>query len=158
MAKVNQPSDVTYTSVNGELHVTLKFSKQFAQKMNNRLDFIQRVVDQEVIKQTTPYVPYQTGMLAKSAVLHTVIGSGRVVYATPYARYLYYGIKYAPSYPITKQGVLVGFYSPPQKFPTSIPLKYNKSFHPLAGAFWFERMKADKKDVILQAAQRAANM
>ena len=158
MAQVKQPSNISYTTTNGELHVTVKFSKQFSQKMNNRLDFVQKVVDQEVIKQTTPYVPYQTGMLAKSAVLHTVIGSGRVVYATPYARYLYYGIKYAPNFPIIKGGELVGFYSPPMKFPTNIPLKYNKSFHPLAGAFWFERMKADKKDVILQAAQRAANM
>ena len=157
MATVKQPNDVNLTPVNGELNITLKFSKQFAQKMNNRLDFVQKVVDQEVIKQTTPYVPYQTGMLAKSAVLHTVIGSGRVVYATPYARYLYYGIKYAPNFPIIKGGELVGFYSPPMKFPTNIPLKYNKSFHPLAGAFWFERMKADKKDVILKAAQRAAN-
>jgi len=153
---VSQPNDVTINGKNGELKITLKFSKKYAQKMNERIGFIQKVVDSEVIKQTTPYVPYQTGMLAKSAVLHTVIGSGLVSYVTPYARYLYYGQKYGPNFPIIKKGELIGFYSPPKKFPTGEPLKYSTAFNQLAGPFWFERMKADRYNEILAAAQKAA--
>ena len=154
--KTKQPKNIKYKTADGSLKIEIIYSKKFADEMNARLDFIQKVVDSEVIRYTTPYVPFQSGMLAKSAVLHTVIGSGEVVYATPYARYLYYGIKYAPSFPIVKDGVLVGFYSPPKKYPTNEPLQYSTAFNPLAGAFWFERMKKDKGDAILRAAQKAA--
>lgn len=157
-ARVKKPTNKKLADgKNGSLDVQIVFHKSYADELNNKLDMIQRAVDSECLKRCDPYVPYQTGMLQKSAVLHTVIGSGDIVYATPYARYLYYGIKYSPSYPITKGGELVGFYSPPKKYPTNEPLKYNKSFHKDAGAFWFERMKAEHLTDILEVAQRIAN-
>jgi hypothetical protein len=150
---ITQPANIKMT---GSLNITIRYNKRYAKQMQERLNFAQKVVDNEVIRQMTPYVPMKTGTLAKSALLNSVIGSGTITYATPYARYLYYGIKYAPNIPIIKEGVLVGFFSPPKKNPTSIPLNYDKSFHPLAGAYWFERMKADKSNEILKAAQDAA--
>lgn len=51
---------------------------------------VQRYIDSEVIRYCDPYVPFLTGALKNSARLHTVIGSGLVVYATPYARRQYY--------------------------------------------------------------------
>ena len=51
---------------------------------------VQQFVDSEVLRLCDPYVPKDTGMLIKSGILHTTIGSGEVVYDTPYARACYY--------------------------------------------------------------------
>lgn len=48
-------------------------------------------LDNEVIKDSEKYVPFKTGTLSKSAITGSNIGSGIIVYNTPYARYLYYG-------------------------------------------------------------------
>ena len=47
-------------------------------------------VDSEVLRRCSPYVPFDTGTLNRSGVVNTKIGSGRVIYATPYARRWYY--------------------------------------------------------------------
>lgn len=52
---------------------------------------VQVYIDNEVIKQCDPYVPFDTGMLKHSAILATVIGKGEVVYNTPYAKKQYHG-------------------------------------------------------------------
>jgi len=105
----------------------------------------QKIVDSAVLRYMDPYIPYRSGTLAKSALLNTVIGSGKIVQATPYARYMYYGEIYGPSYPIKLGGEVVGFYSPPgmSKTPTGRMINYDKTKHPLAGRLWFERMKRD---------------
>lgn len=51
---------------------------------------IQQFVDSEVLRRCEPYVPRDTGELIRSGVRNTVIGSGQVVYNTPYARRWYY--------------------------------------------------------------------
>lgn len=51
---------------------------------------VQKFVDNEVLKRCTPYIPWDTGTLNRSGQLHTAIGSGKVVYNTPYARRWYY--------------------------------------------------------------------
>ena len=61
---------------------------------------------------------------------------------------------YGPNIPLYKNGELVGFYSPPKKYPTGRELKYSTAKHPLAGKMWFERMKKDKKDVILNGTAK----
>lgn len=50
----------------------------------------QMFVDNEVISRCDRYVPMDSSLLRKSAILLTVIGSGKVVYNTPYARKWYY--------------------------------------------------------------------
>ena len=84
------------------------------------------------------------------------IGQGLIVYATPYARYLYYGEIYGPNFPIFEGGELAGFRSPKgkKKHPTGRPLTYRGA--PERGAYWFERMKAEHKDDIVQEAAAAA--
>lgn len=112
----------------------------------------QQFLDMEVIRQCEPYVPYDSGNLTRSAWTATRIGSGEVVYPGPYAHYQYYGEVYGPSFPCeiggemtfrSRKGII--------KKPTGRKLKYNKDVHPLAGSFWFERMKADKGGDILRA-------
>jgi hypothetical protein len=89
---------------------------------------VQRYIDSTVLRLTEPYVPFRTGALVRSGQVHTVVGSGTIKYVTPYAAKLYYS---------------------PQ-------IKFNPSFHPLAGAYWFQRMKADRTPEILEGAKRIA--
>lgn len=51
---------------------------------------VQQVIDSDVLKFCDPYVPFDTGMLKDSGISSTVIGSGTVIYDTPYARRQYY--------------------------------------------------------------------
>lgn len=51
---------------------------------------VQRVVDQEVLRLCNPYVPHDKGDLIMSGTIHTKIGTGEVIYRTPYARRWYY--------------------------------------------------------------------
>lgn len=50
----------------------------------------QAKLDAEVLKDSNKYCPMDTGALQKSGIINTVIGSGLVVWATPYAREQYY--------------------------------------------------------------------
>ena len=47
---------------------------------------VQKVIDSEVLRLCQPYVPLMDGTLIKSGTIHTKIGSGVVIYSTPYAR------------------------------------------------------------------------
>ena len=76
------------------------------------IDRKQKIIDAAVLRYMDPYIPYRSGTLAKSALLNTVIGSGKIVQATPYARYMYYGEIYGPNIPLKVGGEIVGFYSP----------------------------------------------
>ncbi len=50
----------------------------------------QKYVDSEVLRRCVPYVPFETGELLRSGIRETRIGSGKVIYRTPYARRHYY--------------------------------------------------------------------
>lgn len=118
---------------------------------------VQATIDKSVIDWCLQYVPWETGSLGKSAYGATVIGSGMVVYPGPYAHYMYYGEVYGPNIPVFEDdsGVPTRWFSPPgrKKTPTGRSLTYATDVNPLAGSFWFERMKADhlediKKEVL----------
>lgn len=121
---------------------------------------VQQVIDKAVIDWDLQYCPWETGTLAKSPYAVTEIGSGKVVYPGPYARYLYYGEVYGPNFPkeIDSSGDVIQWASPKKKYPTGRKLKFSPDPNPLAGAFWFERMKADHKDDILKEAKRVAGI
>lgn len=161
---INQPPDVDGT-------LSLKWSKGFSNDMNSRFELAQREIDKDCIKLMKPYTPFKMGVLENSATIHTVIGSGQITQVTPYARYLYYGKVYGPNFPIVREkdgtehivfghydgdGTIIGWRSPKgkKKHPTGRRLHYSKDKHPLAGKMWFERMKADRKGEILQAAAK----
>lgn len=77
----------------------------------------QKYLDNEVLKDCTPYVPMNTGNLFLSGQRGTVLGNGDIVYNAPYARACYYRIH----------------------------LHFSKAKHPKACAQWFESAKAEKK-------------
>ena len=103
-----------------EIHTD--FEKKFKQA--------QKIVDSEVLRRCDPLIPMDTGMLKKSGILGTTIGSGIVSYITPYARRQYY----------ENQG----------------NGNHNKSG--LRGAYWFERMKAnDLEDIKKKVSEAIKN-
>lgn len=107
----------------------------------------QRYVDSEVLRQSAPYMPHQSGMLRDSGIHGTDIGSGKVVWNSPYAKFLYYGkvmIGIESHSPWAKSGE--------RKVTTSRNLTYHGA--PKRGAFWFERMKASHLTEILRGVAR----
>lgn len=139
---IKQPRDVVtplYTArfVNGKMQ--LKWNKSFAPKMKQKYVTAQEFIDNAVLHDCEPYVPFRTGVLVFSGILSTKVGSGTVSWTTPYARYLYYGRVMVPS----------PFGGP--KILTNRKLKFHAGGK--RGAFWFERAKAVRKDAWIRGAQ-----
>ena len=110
---------------------------------------VQQYVDSEILRLSDPYLPMQRGRLKQGGITGTDVGSGEVVWNGPYARFLYYG------------KVMVGINSRSawaRKGERKVVTEKNLSYHgaPMRGAFWFERMKKDKLDSILNGAARIA--
>lgn len=91
---------------------------------------VQKYIDSEVLRQSEPYVPLLTKALIRSGTINTKIGSGEVVYRTPYARRQYY-----ENAGMGKEGMSKGG---------------------RRGKQWFERMKANHREQILAGAARIA--
>jgi hypothetical protein len=91
--------------------------KGIEKKINKSLDRTQYLLDNKVQKDTSPYVPMLTGELDRSVIPSAQSGKGLLVYSMKYARRLYYNL---------------GF-------------NFTKTFHPKAGAFWFEVSKKINK-------------
>ncbi len=99
---------------------------------------VQTYIDSEVLRLCDPRAPLDRGPLKNSGPQQTDIGSGQVVYQTPYARRHYYnqpltdslGRRYGPA---TFQGA------------------------PMRGSHWFERMKDEGgREAILNGAAQIA--
>ena len=118
---------------------------------------VQQNIDKNVIEYCRPYCPKDTGTLEGSPYGASKIGSGKVIYKTPYAHYLYYGIVYGPNFPqYDETGNIVGWKSPKKKYPTGRKLKYSREKNENAGSFWFVRMMADHRKEIVEEANRVA--
>ncbi len=85
-------------------------------RISDRKKETQFWLDNEVVKDSEPYVPYDDGGLTKSGIIGSVMGSGDIQYNAPYAKAQYYGLE-----------------------------KKSKDVHPQASTQWFEKAKAIKK-------------
>ena len=103
--------------------VNINISK-IMQKVGANKRQAQRALDAAVLKDSAPFVPFQTGNLEKSGILGTTIGSGLIVYNAPYARAQYYGI------------------STNNSTRTSHFMSHSTNKHPRATRLWFEFAKA----------------
>lgn len=65
-----------------------------AVKIGLAIHCAQMKLDAQVVADANYYCPLKTGTLQKSAVIGTVMGSGLVVWRTPYARKQYYGVDF----------------------------------------------------------------
>ena len=68
----------------------------------------------------------------------------------PYAHYQYTGIVYGPNIPIIENGVIVGWWSPPNKQPTGAQINYSTEKHPQATHDWEEAMLRDKRKPLMK--------
>lgn len=74
--------------------VKITFNKnQVKTQIHGLTEKAQKKLDSAVLKDSNYFCPEKESFLMKSAILHTVIGSGHVVWNTPYARKQYYGLK-----------------------------------------------------------------
>ena len=123
----------TITTPRGTIVVTkggkaeLKWNPDFQPKHQKYYSDAQKFVDSEVLRLCEPYTPLLTGMLIKSGILGTDVGSGEVAWIAPYARKQYYS-----------------------------PRKPGSQTGPLRGPQWFERMKAVSGQTILAGARKIA--
>jgi len=110
----------------GKIETRLEWAPDFGRRYSANFSRAQAFVDNEVVRFCSARVPFQTGMLQKSGILGSVIGSGKVSYVAPYAARQYY------------------------KTAKSRPYDANR------GAFWFERGKAIERTRILAGALKIA--
>lgn len=134
-----------------KLNVDLVWSQTFGKDRTERFSSVQKFVDSECIRLMVPYTPARNNILYKSPTLGTKIGSGKIYYVSPYARYQYYG-------KLMVSSVTGSAYAShgEKKVLTGKDLHYDTTRHPQSTSFWFERMKAEKGETILRGAARLA--
>ena len=95
-----------------------------------------------------PYVPFESGALRDSVT----IAPKTITHRAPYAHYQYTGEVYGPNYPITQNGVQVGFFSTPNrpKHKTGGKLKY---MNPKAAAKWDQAAAPTQKPKLVSSLQ-----
>ena len=101
-------------------------------------------------KLIEPWVPMDNGILAHGYE----ITPQHIRYPGPYAHYQYMGEKYGPNIPLYDDaGQLIGFYSPPKKYPTGEDLIYNKEKHERASKEWDKAAYPVIKDQFIQGVK-----
>lgn len=119
------------------MHITLNVP------IDENLKKAQQALNMAVVGDTEKYVPFRQGALRGSVTYPEGIAGGVIEYNTPYAHYLYVGDLYEPNFPIKDgMGNLVGFYSPPVKYPS--PAGRKLTYHEAGTTdHWFEKSKGE---------------
>jgi hypothetical protein len=107
---------------------------------------VERILAEQVRKDTSPFVPMLTGSLDN----RTKVEGTEVIYPGPYARYLYYGKVMVD--PNTGSPVAPKY---GHKVVTNRPLDITTNFHSQAQAFWFEASKAQNLEKWERVAKKA---
>ena len=141
MSNIRQPSNFQSDGMN------LTWNRNFSREISANFSDIQKYVDSECIRLMAQYTPMQTGMLQRNAITSIRIGTGKITYNSPYARYQYYGKLMVSS--VT--GSAWARYGE-SKIITGKNLNYSKNQHPKAQKLWFETMKTNHKEQILRGA------
>ena len=120
---------------------------------------VERIVAEQVMKDTSPFVPFKNGILDT----RTRVVDNQIVYPGPYARYLYYGkvmvnaaTGKGPMRYVDKNGnEIIRFPYGSRLVPTSRDLVFSTAGNPQAQAFWFEASKRQNLDKWERVAQKA---
>ena len=131
--------------------MSLKFSvdvsgmDEVKQQLARACGRAESVLAQQVMKDTTPFVPALTGVLTQ----RTRVVGNKVIYPGPYARFLYYGkVMVDPATGSTfapKGGT---------KVLTNRDLVFSKAMHPQAQSHWFEASKAQNMEKWVRVADK----
>lgn len=118
----------------------------------------EHMLAQQVMKDTTPFVPALTGSLTE----RTRVVGNEVIYPGPYARYLYFGKVMVdehgngPMHFVGKNGnEVIRFPKGSKLHATDRNLVFKTKMHPQAQAFWFEASKAQNLDKWVRVADKA---
>ena len=132
--------------------MSLKFSvdvsgmDEVKRQIARACDRAESALAQQVMKDTTPFVPALTGVLTQ----RTRVVGNKVIYPGPYARFLYYGkVMVDPATGST--------YAPKggTKVITDRNLVFNRAMHPQAQSHWFEASKAQNLEKWVRVADKA---
>lgn len=74
----------------GQVYLRIEWNDSFGPQQTEHFSKAQKFVDSEVLRYCDPLVPMRTGLLKRSGILGTLVGSGEVSYVAPYARRQYY--------------------------------------------------------------------
>lgn len=116
-----------------KFNVRTDINTTLAEQLADVADYAERVVAQQVLKDTSPFVPMLTGSLNQRSRVY----GNEVVYPGPYARYLYYGklmVDPDTGSSYAKKGA--------SKVLTDKNLVFNTASHADAQSHWFEASKA----------------
>ncbi|MCD8383271.1 MAG: minor capsid protein [Clostridiales bacterium] len=123
-------------------------------RLDGNLKEAQKLLNLQVAADCEPLVPFRQGGLRGSVRYPNGIYGGVLEYDSPYAHYQYTGVVYGPNLPqYDEAGNLVGWRSPPKKYPTQRKLQYH---HRGTGGAWFETAKRLHKKRWLRLVQRTA--
>lgn len=81
--KITTPRGAVIQTAAGTARLT--WSEGFGTSESANFSKAQMFIDSEVLRFCSVRVPFRTGMLQKSGILGTVVGSGEVWYTAPYA-------------------------------------------------------------------------
>lgn len=115
-------------------------SAQIAMNIRAAADKAVGITAQQVLADCNEYVPDDQDGIINSSSIHSDILHGTLVWATPYARYLYHGVlmidpKTGSAW--AREGQTKVKLSP------EVQLKFDKLKNPKAGSHWCERAQAD---------------
>lgn len=68
----------------------LRWNRRGVKQLEENFDKVQIFIDNTVARHMDPYVPKRTGILKKSVILGSKMGSGELVFIVPYAHKRYY--------------------------------------------------------------------
>ena len=114
---------------------------------------VQRKAQDLCYRYMNKYVPFRAGSGEHLRTKVDLSNPELIVYESAYAHYMYEGRVMAPSYPIKKNGVVVGFYSPKgkRKHYTGEKIQYKT---PGTGDHWDETMKNNDMTTIVNNLQK----
>lgn len=118
-----QGSVIQVKTVNGKIQARIEWSPDFGARRSARFNTAQARFDSEVMRLMEPYMQMVTGAMIMSMRVSSTPGTGEVIVNTPYARKVYRS-----------------------KSPVGRPTGQ------LRGPFYFERMKADKREQLRRFA------
>lgn len=129
--------------VNVQVNIdTNKITKEYKVKQQKAL----RMLKSEIAKDTEPFVPMRDGRLRRSVTTSLRTNSSKLIWATPYARFLYYG------------KVMVGRITRrpwAAKGETKVTTNKNLTYsQPGTGPNWFNRAKKVKLQKWLKVAKK----
>ncbi|MBQ6787543.1 MAG: hypothetical protein IJO85_07470 [Lachnospiraceae bacterium] len=114
-------------------------------RIDNNILEAQKLLNEQVVADCEPYVPFNQGALRNSVRYPQGIHGGVIEYDTPYAHYIYTGILY-----LTKDGRSFA-QRHEKKYPTDRILEYHE---PGTGSKWFESAKKDHEKEWIDLVKR----